>query len=517
MVGSARERLDREVPPPATFDLIDYLASFLGTPEPAFVLITGGVGSGKSTLLRALVPRVPGPRLFLGFQSSAAPVANSAPDAGATVTFLMADPQLAADRSAGALPDASTLLAFGPEEKGEGPAMPPPLGAALARMIATGLGTVYSDSWDRQSEAFFRSQVSGPADLESFTVPLRALVALQPAILSTRARLAVCAVPAEAAGLLSIADAVVDLRREEVAGRSFRVVRLEKVRGFPPPMREFLYSLVGGRFAFFPPLPAGFRPPHGDADPDPAPEPGSIWPGSRAFADAFGRLRHGGLTLLTFSPDCPDTVPRALVAPAAVHALRSGGRVVWVPAPSVRPGRIVRLLAKYVPSDWLRERLRILSSSGDDPTLGELRTVILPLIREMSAGNDLRAASAPGVGPFFQGVYHFLREGPSTGPVLHLVSVEGLRAAAHTAGFSPDATTLPAVVALYTRLPGYHLWAYGARADVAVPHLRPAADTLLELEVVHGRPVVFGVRPETPPLVLEWGPPEGRYSLIPVE
>ncbi|HTZ61427.1 MAG TPA: hypothetical protein VMC82_02120 [Thermoplasmata archaeon] len=504
---------------PVEFDLVAYLAGFLGTSEPAFVLISGAVGTGKSTLLRSLVPRVPGPKLFLAFQapvvSSSAPTGAS--DATPTVTLLLADPQRAEDEIAGAPHDAATLLAFGPEESGEGPSMPPLLAAALARMISGGLGTLFSDSWDRGSEAFFRSQANGAANLTTFTVPLRNLVALQPTILSTRARLAVCVAPADAAGLLSIADAAVELSREEVLGKSVRVVRLEKVRGFPPPTRQYLYSLAGGKFVVYPPLPAGFRPPHSDAERDPEPAARSTWPGSTDFARAFGRLRHGGLTLLTSSADCPDTVPHALVAPGVISALRTGGRVVWIPAPSVRPGRIVRLLGQFLPAEVLRERLRVLSSSGDDPSLGELRPVVLPLIREISAGNDLRAASSPGVGPYFREVYHFLRDGPESGPVVHVVSVEGLRSATATAGFVPDPTTVPSVVALYTRLPRYHLWAYGAASDATIPHLRPAADSVVHLEMVHGRPVLIGVRPETQPFLLAWNAGTGPYSLVPVE
>jgi hypothetical protein len=521
---AARRESPDEAPAglPGAFDLLGYLSHFFATPESHFVILSGAVGSGKSTLLRVLVPLIPGPKLFLAFAPSPGieGTVTAAARPASLVSWLLVDPQHTDAEGGPSTPtgDPSSLLAFSPHDPGAGAEPPPPaLVNAFLRLAATGPGTVVADSWDRGSEQYFRSHAKGPEAVETLSISPGAIGTLQGGIVSSTNRLLLALTPEMASPLLSAADAVLQLKEEAHAGSRVRVLTVAKIRGAPPPIRNLVYSLDGGRFRPYPALPPGFRIPVGASDDDPDPTSDSGWPGSAAFARAFGRLRFGGATAITLSRDCPDTVPLALTVPLATHVLRSGGRAVWILSPSIRPAKITKILREFVPAEWMQERFRILSASGDDPALGDLRTVVVPLVRPHIPSAEARPAPAPGVRPLFPEIYRFLQTRREGTPAVLLVSLDGLRAAVATAGVTTiDATTLPAILATYTRLPQFHAYGYGNADDPAAPYLRPVVDSLLQLEMVHGRPVISGLRPRTEALLLDWPVSDGRYQLVPV-
>jgi hypothetical protein len=44
--------------------------------------------------------------------------------------------------------------------------------------------------------------------------------------------------------------------------------------------------------------------------------------------------------------------------------------------------------------------------------------------------------------------------------------------------------------------------------------VRTAADNLLDLNMVYGRPILSGSRPRTAPFALDWKTPEAAYDLV---
>ena len=310
-----------------------------------------------------------------------------------------------------------------------------------------------------------------------------------------------------------------ELREEVHEGGRVRVVSVPKARGAAgPPLRPHLYTLEGGRFRAFAPLPPTFRPPVSPVDPDLQPTAGALWPGAASLARTFGRLRHGGVTVLGLSADCPETVPHALSLPLVTHTLLEKGRVVWIPSPAMRPSQIVSELQQHVPDDVMRDQLRILSAGGDDPSLGDLRSVVLSLA---SASVDGRRPRREDIvardGRFFPDVYRFLRDRPAPVDAVLVIALEGLWAAALEMGLDINRSLVPVELGFYTRLPRSHIFAFGAASDPVLPHIRPAVDTLLHVEFLHGRPIVFGVRPRTAAYVLDWPQPDGRFEFVPVE
>jgi hypothetical protein len=502
-------------------DLVSSLAEFLATPDPKFFLIVGKIGSGKSTLLRALIPSLSDPKLFLAYQSIGPPdPSRRSPGAASPpVSMLLIEParERPDDAPRTHSPVGPSSLAFSPQQDADEPsATAGPLVDAVARLVEAGGGSIVADSWDRGTETHFRSQAGPHGDATTLRAPAGALTEMQSAILSTPIRLLLAATPELGEPLLSMADAVVTLREEARGAGRLRIATVAKIRGHHQPPPDHLYTLAEGRFYSLPALPLGFRPPTAPPDPDPEPEADSAWPGSSEFAGALGRLRYGGLTAITLSPDCPDTIPHALVAPVALHALRTGGRVVWIPAPSIRPSQVVQALRTILPDDTIRERLRILAASGDDPSMGDLRTVILPLTRGTPGDPPGSTGSAPGVRALFPEVHRFFRDREEGTAVIMVGSFEGLRAAAAAAGVAIDATTIPVVLGTYAKLPRFHLFGYCDRTDPVVPHLRPGVDSLAELDIVHGRPVLLGIRPTTTPFLVDWPDPGGPFRLVPV-
>lgn len=500
-------------------DMVGWVADYLGRAGPRFVVLFGPVGAGKSSFLRALFPRLTGEAVFLLYQQPTGTGSDGRTrlQVGGATTLLLADPSAA---GAEAAPRSETPMLAG-MAIGSSESSPYELPAAFARVVErmsrAGGGCLVLDSWDRDSERYVRGLVTDPAAISTFELPAKEFSVLQSAVLGMKSNVVLAVVPELAGSLQSLADVVVELREEDRAGARVRIITIPKSRGSGVESRDHLYTLEEGRFRSIADLPPTFSPPLAEPDPDPEPTAGTIWPGSAAFEGAFGRLKHGGLTAITLSPEASDSIATAIVQPLVSHTLRAGGRVVWMPAPSVRPSKVVALVRDHVPAEWIRERLRIISASGEDPALGDLAHVILPLRREVGAGGDVRAATSTGIGPIFPDAHKFLRTAPESSPALYVLSLEGLKASAATSGVALNATTLPVVFASYARLPRFHGFGYGQGDDPLAAALLPMFSTLLHLQIVCGRPVLHGERPRTSAFVMDWAGDAGRYSLLPCQ
>jgi hypothetical protein len=250
--------------------------------------------------------------------------------------------------------------------------------------------------------------------------------------------------------------------------------------------------------------------------PDPQPENPASWPGSSAFASAFGRFRDHALTGFEMSPLLPHRLMDIFALPAASHVLRAGGRVLWVPSPQTTPSAICTELLRFVAHDWIRERLRILSASGADRGLGDLQGVVLPVRMATGSAGDPRATTAPAVGPAFPEAHRFLRDGVAGPPSLFVLSFDGLQALASVIGVAYQAALFPIILSAYVRLPRFHGLGFGRSDDPLAMAALPSAETHLRIREHCGRAIVFGVRPETQGFILDWTEDEGRYTLLPM-
>jgi len=299
-----------------------------------------------------------------------------------------------------------------------------------------------------------------------------------------------------------------------VEGFRLRVVSVPKLRRSPTPETRYLYSLREGVFYCPPQFAPGFRPPIGPPPPDPDPSEAGLFPGSVAFAGAFGRLRPHGMTGLEVAPRFPSSLTEVFLYPLVAHTLSVGGRVVWIPSASSGPPAVVAALTRFLPPDFLRERLRVLAPGPGEAALGELRAVVLPVRRESGEVREASGSGGAGVGPFFPEAHHFLRSTPEGRPSLYVISLDGLSALASIAGIPLNAETFPLIVGAYLRLPRFHGFGFGRSDDPLTRVMAAAVDTHLRVEERYGRTVLFGIRPRTNPYILDWGDDAGRYSLV---
>lgn len=497
---------------PPKDEVVSYLADRLSSPTPLFALIVGRVGSGKSLLLRSPVPRLPGLKVFLCYQQL--PPSGTG-GAGPSFRMVKVDAQEDRGRPApGAEPGTPPMFAFDRTSTEE---LPRPLLEAASRVSAQNpSGWLIADTWDRASEAFARSQVAGPPSVEVFDVSAQQMRNMQAVLNAAENHLALTAAPEFAEAMIPEADEAVELHQVRLGESFLRVATHLRFSQAPPDSADHLYTLAGGVFHSLPCLPPGFQPPIGPPDPDPEPKEGWAWPGSSDYARAFGRMRLGSFTGLVTSKECPDLIPHIFTVPLAAHVLRSGGRVVWIPGPTFPPVRILGKLADLVPTDWIRERLRLLTASPHDPGLGELGGVVLPLRREVSSGTDLRTALAPGISPTFPEAYRFLRDAPGGGPALLLASLEGWQIATAASGTPLDARAAPVLLGAYGRIPHLIGFGYAHESNPLIEGLRTSTDTFFQVEYSCGRPVVRALTPRPAAFLLDWTDPSGRYSLLPV-
>jgi len=500
----------------AGFDFLAHLEEFLRAPPPETLLILGPAGSGKSTLLRTLITRLRPPGVFLAYRVNQTPPElhrSTEPDVP-SVSLLLVDPNVGEGSAPKGPAEApSHLMGFAPTAAQTREELPPPLMEAIVRLASQGGGYVVVDTWDAASEREFRTRAGDGAAVHLVSASAQFMRA-------QFGRLPVRAILAQTGesdpSLLSESDGVIDLGWEEEQGFRIRVLNILKLRHTPAPESRYLYSLDGGHFYCPPQFAPGFRPPVGPPDADPTPDEPSLFPGSTAFAEAFGRLSYRGLTAIEVPNRFTAPVGDVFLYPLVAHTISVGGRVVWVPSAGSGAAQIVHQLERFVPPDFLRDRLRVLSAGGEERGLGDLRSVVMPVRREASEGGELRAAIAPAVAPLFPDAYRFLLAAPEGRPSLYVIFLDGIAALASVAEIPMKVETYPLVVSSYMRIPRFHGFGFGRADDPITQALLRQVDTHLRVSEKYGRTLLFGMRPRTNPYILDWTDDSGRYSLVPV-
>jgi hypothetical protein len=496
---------------------LGHLAAFLSGPKPRILIVRGAPGSGKSTILRAIASRLKGPIAFVAYRTTPAAGTGTAgaPEGVPDVSLLLVDPGRWASGAPLEPRDGTTVpLSFAPTGSHSTDPFPSALRATIERLVTAGGGCVVVDSWDRGTEETFRTGASADSVQAGLLASSR-LMRDQLGRIPLHTLIAMFGTPDPE--IESLADGLVELGSVAVDGAPVRQLSLPKFRGASIPDTHFLFSLAGGEFF----TPSAHAP--GYVGPPTAPEAegdaevGTIWPGSAEYARAFGRMRHNGLTAFQLVGDTPHGVVDALAAPVAAAVIRAGGRVVWAPPGAYAPSHVAGLLSRFLSPEALTQGLRVLSASRSDPALGDLKAVMLPVTRPKGAGATPTKATGDEAGvPLFPDAYRFLRDRRSDGPALFVLSLEALAALSAVSGVLYEPATFPMIVASYAHLPRFHGLGFAPNDHPLTRALLPAVSTDLKVHQQYGRTLIQGVRPRTPPYLLDWNRPDGRYSLVPM-
>jgi hypothetical protein len=491
------------------------LQDFLQLPGAQSMLVRGPPGSGKTSLSLALLEsfggaryfvtnRVPGDDVRLSFpwltvknSHHIEMIDNTAPDPGLlrTTQALHASSHLIDEPG----PSAQELSEF--------LRLPGPLQEAWSRLDPQKPSLVVIDSWDALVESYLgdRPSLSG-ADLPTRGEIERSLLRRMGA---GRTHLVFVLEREEQTQLDYLVNGVAVTSREVVDGRLERWLTLYKLRGVRIETAHYPFSLEGSRFECITPVRAYQQIQGKGFDPCPDQMPDHLWPGSRAFADSFGRLPLGKSSLLAVEKDVPNPVPYVLLAPIVASTLARNGRVIFVPDASTLPEDVFELLGGQVDRHRFQEQTRfLLPPAGPNEHKSAFESTV---VRPGGTG-DGGGASGP------VDLEQFLRTGATAeSPGLFVVFLQGLTAIASARGLAiggDAALRLPGQIQSAVRGAPLHAVMVGASDSPLFDLLRPTAAMRIHLRQRQGRVLVYGSDPWTPVFLLTEGHEQSPYGLL---
>ena len=253
------------------------------------------------------------------------------------------------------------------------------------------------------------------------------------------------------------------------------------------------FTLQGAHFQCIGPLSSSLAAGSLQPQADPGPVPGTIWPGCSDFADAFGRLPVGRLTLLERDLSVPMVALLRLIQPIAGAVARQGGRVLHVLPPNSGVDDVLGSYTDLLSTEQILRQIRFQpSGSAGDVPLELAGTVFPPPVIEELA-----------VGPQLPEPVRFLRETGHPGTAnLAVVWISALRAFAAKQSVEYGSDTLTGQVLTYLSGAPAHAIFIGPEDDPLVGTLRTIAATRLVLRSRAGRVFISGEQPSTPTFAL---------------
>jgi hypothetical protein len=334
----------------AILDLPTELQSFLARSAPQTMLLRGEPGTGKTTLAIALLEHFRGPRFLISGRLTSGELNREFPRISNGGGIHLLD---SSDRS-GTLEETARIVSRlrelvedpGKEEILRGLWLPDPIQEAWGQSDGHVPCMVVIDSWDalmerylgatREGDASTRSERHWAQHSEGRGVPDRKW--LERLLLEQMSQGAIFLVLVlerpEPTQLDYLVNAVLETTSEVQTGRPERWLHLRKLRGTEIDSPVYPFTLQGAHFQCIGPVLSSLAAGSLQPEADPGPVPGAIWPGCADFADAFGRLPIGRLTLLERDLSVPMVALLRLIQPIAGVVARQGGRVLHVLPPN---------------------------------------------------------------------------------------------------------------------------------------------------------------------------------------
>jgi GvpD gas vesicle protein len=480
------------------------------------MLLRGPPGSGKTSLSLALLQSFPGARYFVTNRVPTDDVLLAFPwlgenDHHGIQVVDTTDTDLATATRA-LMRESSALVS---DEGGDTKELtqflwlPAQLQEAWSRIKPDRPSLIIIDSWDALVESYLGGLVGAPVG----NLPSRADIerTLLERMGSAKTHLVFVLEREEQTQLDYLVNGVAVTGREVVDGRLERWLTIYKLRGVRIENPLYPFSLESARFECIVPLRPYGEIRGGRFNPAPDTLPGLLWPGSKAFADSFGRLPLGKSSLFEVEKEVPNHIPHLLLAPMLAHTVEQNGRVIFVPDASTLPEDVWEALHGSVERRRFLNQVRfLLPPAGPNEGKSEFEPTIVRL-----------GQPTEGVVPAPNddiGMDQFLRSGSTPdSPGLFVVFLQGLVAIATSMGMAitPEvAQRLPGQIQAAVRGSPIHAVAVGSSASPLLDPLRATAALRLHIRQVQGRVFLHASDPWTPSFVLSEGGDAAPYGLL---
>jgi hypothetical protein len=284
------------------------------------------------------------------------------------------------------------------------------------------------------------------------------------------------------------------LRRKFHEGRVVREIELKKLRGVSIKQSRFLFTLDSGKFRYLPPFSnVGSKETANVGEPIP-PRAGFYSSGSKTLDSILGGgLSQGSFNLLETQNDVPSEIRDLFLRTLFSNFINTGHSVLFVPFVGVSHEQISEMLPN-LSDETIKRAVSILcydEDANEKPSLtGEMSEDIGLINTTMQ---ELRRKSSK--------------------PVLIVMAQDALEGLYGAYSISKDLTEWIATLKRSGNI----------RVQITSPYakllqeLRAFCDVDLKMEMVHGTPVMFSVKPlsELHGIVCEPGA-AGRLGLVPI-
>lgn len=301
-------------------------------------------------------------------------------------------------------------------------------------------------------------------------------------------------------------DGVVVLRRKFHEGRVVREIELRKLRGVSIEQSRFLFTLDSGRFRYLPPFDfSGHSDERATSVGEPISSPGrGLYSSGVSAMDSIlgGGFRRGSLNLIEVNTDVPNEVLHLLLRTIFSNFVNCGHRVVFVPFLGTSREEVESMLPN-IANDTLEEYLTVMSFEGNKSERQSRQS--------QSSSNSLKGEARTDFDLINSAVE--LQRQESGKPVLVALVQDALEGLYGVETLHADYARSIAAIKSGGNV---RLQIASPRASL-LPELKAFCDTNLRMEMLHGTPVLYSVKPlSVLHGVVQDPSAKGRLGLVPI-